>query len=41
MPSQMQARKLLSKCIELPRYAHWSVDDNLNKAALPNTGTMD
>ena len=35
MPSQMQARKLLSsKCIELPRYAHWSIVDYFNKAAL-------
>jgi hypothetical protein len=34
MPSQTQARKLLSKCIELPRYAHWSFDDYFNKAAL-------
>jgi hypothetical protein len=34
MPSQTQARKLLSKCIELPWYAHWSFDDYFNKAAL-------
>lgn len=34
MPSHTQARKLLSKCIELPEYAHWSFDEYFDKAAL-------
>ena len=34
MPSHTQARKLLSKCIELPEYAHWSFDDYFDKAVL-------
>jgi hypothetical protein len=37
MPSHTQARKLLSKCIELPEYAHWSFDDYFDKAALAGT----
>jgi hypothetical protein len=34
MPSHTQARKLLSKCIELPGYAHWSFEEYFDKAAL-------
>ncbi len=34
MPLHTQARKLLSKCIELPGYAHWSFNKYFDKAAL-------
>jgi hypothetical protein len=41
MPSQTQARNLLSKCIELPEYAHWSFADYFDKAALAGKGDGD
>jgi hypothetical protein len=34
MQLQMQARNLLSKCIELHEYANWSFADYFDKAAL-------
>jgi hypothetical protein len=34
MPLHTQTRKLLSECIELPGYAHWSFEEYFDKAAL-------
>ena len=34
-------RKLLLKCIELPRYAHWSFDDYFNETALADKAEGD
>ncbi len=41
MPSQTQARNLLSKCLELPEYAHWSFTDYFDKVALTGRGHGD